>query len=139
MSSKPTDISRTFSAISNHRMDNIIIDRSTHTVTLSADAQGVLTATVDGVQVDVQTADGILRWARADGSVTVLETVYAVEGISMGEACNLHRVLGGFGFRGHCALTSELVGRPLSSLTELSSDEAAMVRSWAYGQYGLVG
>lgn len=139
ISSKPTNITRTFATVTNCRLDNIIIDRITHTVTLSADGQGVLTATVDGVQVDVQTADRLLCWAKQDGSVTVLETVRGVEGISKGEASNLHRVLGRLGFKNHAQVAADVLGRMVASFTQLSRDEARLVRSYAHGQMGLVG
>jgi YD repeat-containing protein len=134
-------IARTFTATSNARMDGVIIDRFTHTVTLSADAQGELTATVDGVATDWQTADRLLCWARADGSVTVLETVRAgfPQGISTGEAVNLHRVLGRLGFKRHYELAGEVLGREVGSFGHLSREDAALVRSYAHGQHGLVG
>ncbi|WP_156103421.1 hypothetical protein [Deinococcus sp. YIM 77859] len=51
----------------------------------------------------------------------------------------LHRELGRLGYRSgtHYALAEQALERPVSSLAALSAEEAATVRSYAYGQLGL--
>lgn len=135
---KPTirNIRRTFNTVTNCRLDGIIIDRITHTVILSADAQGVLTAQVDGVSVDVATADRLLCWAREDGSVTIVDTVRegiskgeAVEGITTREAAALHRTLARWGVRSsnHLPVAMSAIGRKIKSFTELAQAEISIV------------
>ncbi|SMB91178.1 hypothetical protein [Deinococcus hopiensis] len=48
-----------------------------------------------------------------------------------------HRTLGRLGDRSHSALASEVLGRTVTGLAALAAEDAATVRSYAFGQLGL--
>ena len=52
-------------------------------------------------------------------------------------AHQLHIELGRLGYKGHYALASEVLGVEVTSLAALNAEDAATVRSYAYGQLGL--
>ncbi|KQR33105.1 hypothetical protein [Deinococcus sp. Leaf326] len=62
-----------------------------------------------------------------------------VEVIGNAVACELHKTLGRLKFKDHYATAAEALGRSVRSLARLTADEAATVRSYAYGQWGMVG
>lgn len=60
---KPRSITRTWTVTTAHEMDRVVVMTTTHTVTLSADHAGHLTAQVDGQPTTAQRADQLLRTA----------------------------------------------------------------------------
>ena len=60
---KPRSITRTWTVTTAHEMDRVVVMTTTHTVTLSADHAGHLTAQVDGQPTTPQRADHLLRTA----------------------------------------------------------------------------
>lgn len=60
---KPRSITRTWTVTTAHEMDRVVVMTTTHTVTLSADHAGHLTAQVDGQPTDPRRADQLLRTA----------------------------------------------------------------------------
>ena len=125
---------RTWNTSTDDLMDGAVVQTRTHTVTLTRTRTG-LVALVDGQPADVLAADAILR-----GATTLTVTAEALE-VVIGKpaACELHKVLGRLGFRDHYATASDALGRRVTSLAALTADEAATVRSYAYGQWGLTG
>lgn len=114
---------------------------STRTVTLTGgrDGRGQLlpmTATVDGVAVPAEEAVILLNWAKREGRVTLLADERTAPTIGKAQACELHRELGALGYRRHYVLAGEALERAVASLAALTAEEAATVRSYAYGQLG---
>ncbi|MFT2719709.1 hypothetical protein ACMT4L_06845 [Deinococcus sp. A31D244] len=60
---KPRSITRTWTVTTAHEMDRVIVMTTTHTITLSADHAGHVSAQVDGQTVTPQRADHLLRTA----------------------------------------------------------------------------
>ena len=115
-------------------MDGAVVQVRTHTVTLTRTPTGIV-ALIDGQPADVLAADAILR------SATTLTVTAEVLEVVIGKpaACELHKELGRLRFRDHYATASDALGRRVTSLAALTADEAATVRSYAYGQWGLTG
>ena len=70
---RPTNITRTWSCHVAHRMDGAVVMTTNHTVTLSADHAGQITATVDGAVCTIQQADDVLRDAGEFGRTLIDE------------------------------------------------------------------
>lgn len=125
---------RTWNTSTDDRMDGAVVQIRTHTVTLTRTPAGIV-ALIDGQPADVRDADRILRGATTlTVQAEVLEAV-----IGKPAACELHKTLGRLSFRDHYLTASDALGRPVPSLAALTADEAATVRSYAYGQWGLTG
>lgn len=123
---------RTWNAHTTYRECGVVTAVTVHTVTITR-AGASFTAEVDGQAVDVLQADRILR--AADRLEVVAEMLEAAP-IGKAVACALHRELGALGYRAHYALASEVLGVPVPSLAALTAEDAALVRSYAYGQLG---
>ncbi|CAM3264727.1 hypothetical protein DESA109040_05725 [Deinococcus saxicola] len=124
---------RTWNAFTTYRECGVVTGIATHTVTVTRSAQG-FTAEVDGLPVHVLHADRILR---AADRLEVTHEVLEAASIGKAVACALHRELGALGYKAHYALATEALGIQISSLAALTPDDAAIVRSYAYGQLGL--
>ncbi|WP_051363331.1 hypothetical protein [Deinococcus murrayi] len=116
---------------------------ATRTVTLSGgrDEQGrtlPIVATADGIEIPTKEAVRLLNWAKRDGRVTLLADERFTPTIGKARACELHRELGRLGYRSHehYLLATEALERPVASLATLTAQEAATLRSYAYGQLG---
>lgn len=106
-------------------------------VTITADCQGVLSAEINDVPAELETALIWLGRAQLAGHTEVV-----CEGAPFAgkpAAHRLHILLGELGYRHHYALAAEVLGRPVSSLANLRPAELALVSSYAHGQLGLVG
>ncbi|UQN10145.1 hypothetical protein [Deinococcus sp. QL22] len=131
---------RTFHVLTVVRECGVTVDTEMNVVTLTRNATGNV-ATIDGEATTMDQAVRLLKgaeivWLQAE----VLSPVAPMtDTLSKAEACDLHRLLGSFGFRNHYAVAEEMVGREVRSLTQVTADEAALIRSYAYGQFGLVG
>lgn len=125
---------RTWNVHTTYRECGVVTGITTYAVTLTRTAAGIV-ATVDGALVDVLAADRILR--NADRLEVTAEVLEAAPTIGKAVACALHRELGALGYKAHYALASEALEREIASLAALSADDAATVRSYAYGQLGL--
>ena len=125
---------RTWNTSTDDLMDGAVVQVRTHTVILTRTPTGIV-ALIDGQPADVLAADAILR-----GATTLIVQAEVLE-VVIGKpaACELHKVLGRLGFRDHYATAADALGRPVPSLAALTADEAATVRSYAYGQWGLTG
>lgn len=147
---RPTNISRTWAIVCYHRYEasGSIVDRSVHIVTLTANAAGKLSALVDLEEVTLDRAVMLLRWAKTDGTyeqvseLRLPEPVMAEMAAPIGKATArlLHIELGRLGYRtsaSHYDVASVVLGRPVISLASLTAEEAALTRSFAYGQLGL--
>ena len=107
-------------------------------VTLTRDHGGRLSAVVDGENVGYGYAVGILNRA---SQVEKIEEAYLpspTQLVGKPVAHRLHIELGRLGYRNHYALAGEVLGRAVTSLAALTAEEVKLVRSYAYGQLGLV-
>lgn len=133
-------LARTWRTEHTAEMDRVVISVSTHTVTLRrAFVGGPLSAEVDGQPADVARAVALLGDARRVEVLAEDPAPQPEATIGNRAACELHRVLGRLRFRDHYSAATEALGREVRSLAALTVDEAATVRSWAYGQWGLTG
>lgn len=123
---------RTWNAPTTYRECGVVTALTVHTVTITRTRSG-FEAVIDGRAADVLHADRILR--AADRLEVIAETLEATIGNAV--ACALHKELARIGYRGHYALATEALGTQVSSLAALTADDAAIVRSYAYGQLGL--
>jgi len=114
---------------------------SSHTVTLSADTHGVLSAEVDGEAATVERAVSYLNWAKREGQVKLLEETRTPDSLSFtpptigkSRAAKLHKIMGVLGLPSaqHYALAAAALGEwvPLASLADLYEREARVV--WAH-------
>lgn len=134
-SSTTPALRRTWRTHHTTELDGAVISTSTHTVTLHRAAQGeAVNALIDGEDATLARAVALLGDAWA---VDVLAEVLSAPTIGTAAACELHRELGRLQFRNHYSAASDALGRPVSSLAALNAAEAATVRSYAYGQWGL--
>lgn len=115
-----------------------------HTVTLSADAEGKLSAAIDGEPQDtIDRAVSYLNWAKADGRLELLEEVrtpdpeplpLAAPVIGKARAAKLHKIMGLIGLPSaqHYGLAAAALGEwvPLPSLADLTEREGRTV--WAH-------
>ncbi|SMB93199.1 hypothetical protein [Deinococcus hopiensis] len=114
----------------------VIRSVTTHFVTLARDHSGNLSAIVDGENMNFVEASRLLDRA---SQVEKIEEVILPAPAPIGNpaAHQLHRTLGRLGYRNHYALASEVLGRTVTSLAALTAEDAATVRSYAFGQLGL--
>lgn len=146
---RPTNISRTWAIVcySRYEAGGSIVDRSVHIVTLTANAAGKLSALVDLEEATLDHTVMLLRWAKTDGTYEQIselrlpesQPVMAEMAAPIGNvtARLLHIELGRLGYRtsaSHYEASSTVLGRTVTSLT---AEEAALTRSFAYGQLGL--
>lgn len=116
-----------------------------HTVTLSADHEGTLSAQVDGEAEAVEEAVRLLNRAKKDGRVELLEETRTPEPeqpriplteptIGKARAARLHRIMGRLGLSSaqHYAIAAAALGEwaPVPSLADLYEREARVV--WAH-------
>jgi len=146
---RPTSISRTWAIVcfDRYEPDDSIVDRHVHLVTLTADASGKLSALVDLEETTLDRAVMLLRWAKTDGTYEQIEEVrlpepepVAAAPIGNPTARSLHIELGRLGYRtsaSHYEVAAAVLGRAVTSLATLTAEEAALTRSFAYGQLGL--
>lgn len=132
MNSNTRATTRTWNAHTTYRECGVVTALAVHVVTITR-AGASFTAEVDGQSVDVLQADRILR--AADRLEVVAEVLEAAP-IGKAVACALHRELGALGYKSHYALAAEVLGFPVPSLAALTTENAALVRSYAYGQLG---
>lgn len=100
-------------------------------VTLSADGDGALTASINGETCPWTRADEVLRAARRDGELTLLEEFRTT--IGKPAAAAVHRELGRLGVHhpNHYLVAAATVGRPITSLTQLQPHEVGAVLGYA--------
>lgn len=113
-----------------------------HIVTLSADHTGTLSAEVDGEAAPVERADRLLKWAKSEDRLVLLEDIETPEPeaapipfveavIGKARAARLHRIMGSLGLPSaqHYALAAAALGEwaPVPSLAELYEREARVV------------
>ena len=126
---KPRHITRTWNVTLYGRYESgtapVILGQ--HRVTLAADGQGVISASVDGRDATEAAAVAILNRAKRDGQVQLVEEVRI--GLPRPAASRLHRdpALAG----NHDAVASAALGRVISSLTQVQPHEAEQVRGYA--------
>ncbi|EYB67279.1 hypothetical protein DEIPH_ctg045orf0008 [Deinococcus phoenicis] len=148
----PTPITRTYATVTYDGWGDSLSAtvRTEATITLHGHRDGegrgtVTSATVNGQAVAPELAVRLLNRAERVGTVTLLgecvEPVMPTDGPAIGNraAWTLHRELGRLGHRNHYAVAGEALGRDVGSLAALTGVEAVTVRSYAYGQFGMVG
>jgi hypothetical protein len=99
----------------------------TYTVTAFKVGNQIISALVDGVEATLERAAHLLTWAKAEGTLTVLETVEAAQPVTIGKARahKLHLLLAAEGYRGnHPALARTILGREVPHFAELTEDDA---------------
>ncbi|GAA5437701.1 hypothetical protein M8445_17235 (plasmid) [Deinococcus aquaticus] len=130
---KPRHITRTWNVTLYGRYESgtapVILGQ--HRVTLAADGQGVISASVDGRDATEAAAVAILNRAKRDGQVQLREEVRI--GLPKPAASRLHRdlALAGILAGNHYAVASAALGRVISSLTQVQPHEAEQVRGYA--------
>ncbi|GAA4015849.1 hypothetical protein GCM10022631_30140 [Deinococcus rubellus] len=74
---RPTNVSRTWAIVcfSRYEASGSTVDRSAHIVTLTANAEGKLSALVDLEETTLDRAVMLLRWAKTDGTYEQIEEV----------------------------------------------------------------
>ncbi|OLV20131.1 hypothetical protein [Deinococcus marmoris] len=132
MNSNTRATTRTWNAYTTYRECSVVTALAVHVVTMTR-AGASFIAELDGRPVDMLHADRVLR--AADRLEVVVEVLEAAP-IGKATACALHRELGALGYKSHYALASEVLGVPVPSLAALTAEDAAVVRSYAYGQMG---
>ena len=111
---------------------------ATYEVSISADAAGVLTATVDGAPAPLERAVRLLNEAQSEGDVVLLHEEYT-DTLSKAEARQLHADLGRIGVKGwaHYQLAASVVGRDITSLTQVRAHEVPVVLGSAMLERGM--
>ena len=114
----------------------------THTVTAFRIGNQIISALVDGSAATLERAAHLLTWAKAEGKIEVLETVDAVQPITIGKraACTLHKDLARLGYSyssSHYQIAAEALERPVSSLAALTAQEAELTYGYACAQMGM--
>ncbi|WP_221091573.1 hypothetical protein [Deinococcus aquaedulcis] len=101
-------------------------------VSLSADAQGRRTGTVDGKPTSAEEVTSMLNWARDEGHYKLLDEVRPT--IGKARAAALHKVMGILGLKrpDHYALCAQALNetQPRASLAELTEADVQVV--WAH-------
>ncbi|GGJ65516.1 hypothetical protein [Deinococcus aquiradiocola] len=97
--------------------------------------QGIITAAIiDGEEATADRAAHLLGWARAEGTLDLLDTSEDTRPATLTRraASALHADLGRLGYThdAHYEIASAATGRDLASLTELTDEEATTV--WAH-------
>ncbi|MBB5234512.1 hypothetical protein [Deinococcus budaensis] len=129
----PRAKTRTWKAITVDTEYGVVRSISHQVVTLTRDGLGQLSATVDGQLRGYADATWILD------NATRTELLHEILlPIGKAAACQLHRELGVLGYRSatHYALAAEVLGVSVPSLAALTTEEAALTRSYAYAQTG---
>jgi hypothetical protein len=99
----------------------------TYTVTAFKVGNQIISALVDGVEATLERAAHLLTWAKAEGTLTVLETVEAAQPVTIGKARahKLHLLLASEGYRGdHHKLAGKILGFEVAHLRDLSEGDA---------------
>lgn len=128
-------LSRTFNVLSVTRECGVTTDVEYATINLIRTDAG-LSAQINGQPAELERAVAILRNAER---VWLLEEVL-LPVIGNATARLLHIELGRLGYRtsaSHYEAASVVLGRTVTSLASLTAEEAALTRSFAYGQLGL--
>ncbi|MFT2720713.1 hypothetical protein ACMT4L_11975 [Deinococcus sp. A31D244] len=129
--SKPRNITRTWDTITEHRPYGEHWGDTLHTVTLTADQHGTLTAQMDGRPVPAADAVRVLRYATRTTLTHEYRTPEAAPVIGKPRAARLHRLMSRLGLPSaqHYALAAAALGEwsPLPSLATLTEQEARTV------------
>lgn len=132
--SKPRNISRTWNTVTEHRPYGEYWGDTLHTVTLTADHNGTVTAQVNGTPAPVSDAARILNGAARVELIREERTPEPAPTIGKPRAARLHRLMGRVGLPSaqHYALAAAALGEwaPLHSLATLTEQEARAV--WAH-------
>lgn len=133
---KPRATFRQWETVTLDRMDGAVVQVRRHTVALYRSKLGNgLMGIVDGKAVSLRDAVSILEGA--DTVTKTAEVLEEVRPIGKASAYELHKELGRLKFSDHYATASEALGVPVSSLAQLTAEQAHTVRSYARGQWGL--
>lgn len=109
-------------------------------VTLTADAKGTLTAEVDGLPTSLRRAINLLTEAKDEGKLTLLHEAYT-DTLDKANAHALHVDLGKIGLKNwqHYSLAASIVGREITSLTQVRHGEVAAILGAALRFRGMTG
>ena len=139
------NVTKIFSVVTTYRECGVVSSVDHDVIELHADAQGFMTAQLNGQQIGYALATSILN--HADSTRLVHETrptpvVAADVAAPIGNpaARLLHIELGRLGYRtsaSHYEAASVALGREVTSLASLTAAEAVLTRSFAYGQLSL--
>ena len=134
LNSNTTPARRTWKVTIPVMLEGAYLMTLTHTVTAFRIGNQIISALIDGLEATLERAANLLTWAKAEGTIEVLETVEAVQPSTIGKraAQDLHLDLSRLGYThaAHYEICSAAVGRELLSLTELT--EANVARCWAH-------
>ncbi|GAA4015896.1 hypothetical protein GCM10022631_30210 [Deinococcus rubellus] len=128
-------LSRTFNVLSVTRECGVTTDVEYTTINLTRTDAG-LSAQINGQPAELERAVATLRTAER---VWLLDEVL-LSVIGKATARLLHIELGRLGYRtsaSHYDVAAAVLGRTVTSLAALTAQEAALTRSFAYGQLGL--
>lgn len=111
---------------------------ATYEVSLSADAAGEITATVDGEAAPLRRATNLLVEAQQDGDLVLLHEEYH-DTLDKAAARQLHADLGRIGIKSwaHYQLAASVVGREITSLTQVRVGEVDTILGTALLERGI--
>jgi len=122
---------RTWSVTCRAILDGAVVSVHAYTVTAYRVAGQIVAALIDGVTDTVERANDLIAWAKATGTIELVEAFDGPSPIGKPIAYQLHKDLGALGVGRHYQIAGEVLGREVPSLAALTRDEAAEVWSYA--------
>jgi len=139
------NVTKIFSVVTTYRECGVVTSVDHDVIELHADAQGFMTAQLNGQQIGYALATSILH--HADSTRLVHEarpapvaTPKVSAPIGNPAARLLHIELGRLDYKSsasHYEVAATVLGREVTSLAALTEEEAQLTRSFAYGQLSL--
>lgn len=102
-----------------------------YTLTAYRIGDQIVAAFVDGMAASIERAAHLLAWAQADGKLEMVAKFDGTAPIGKRIACQLHKDLAGLGIVRHYVTAQEALGRPITTLAALTTEEAQDVWSYA--------
>ncbi|WP_216319769.1 hypothetical protein [Deinococcus aestuarii] len=133
----PRPKTRTWATVTTYTAHGEHWGTARHTVTLTRDAAGTMTAEVNGQPAPLARAVGILQGA---DTATLTHEAYLGEPAPIGKrrACELHRLMGQMGVPSHehYGFAGAALDRPVYSLAALTEAEARAVSRFLCATHG---
>ena len=135
MNSNTTPARRTWSLSIPVRTEGTWLMTITCTVTALRVGNEIVSTFIDGTEASIERVANLLNWARAEGTLELLEAVDAAQPIGKARAHQMHVELARHGYpTNHYDLASGVLGREITSLAALTEAEARTV--WTCLIYG---